>query len=81
MSFDSFLSQLKNKANELKTEALKFKNKDFLNTPIIVLSNLWEQTDKERALVLGANDYLVKIDTTIQEVVDRINGYLNPKTP
>jgi tellurite resistance protein TerB len=31
MSFDSFLSQLKSKANELKTEALKFKNKDFLN--------------------------------------------------
>jgi len=31
MSFDSFLSQLKTKANELKTEALKFKNKDFLN--------------------------------------------------
>jgi len=31
MSFDTFLSQLKTKANELKTEALKFKNKDFLN--------------------------------------------------
>ena len=31
MSFDSFLSQLKTKANELKTEALKLKNKDFLN--------------------------------------------------
>ena len=31
MSFDSFLSQLKTKANELKTGALKFKNKDFLN--------------------------------------------------
>ncbi|MEQ1635868.1 MAG: TerB family tellurite resistance protein [Methylococcales bacterium] len=31
MSFESFLSQLKTKANELKTEALKFKNKDFLN--------------------------------------------------
>ena len=31
MSFDSFLSQLKTKANELKTEALKFKNKDFRN--------------------------------------------------
>jgi tellurite resistance protein TerB len=31
MSFNNFLSQLKNKANELKTEALKFKNKDFLN--------------------------------------------------
>jgi len=51
-------------------------NKEFLYMPVIVLSNLWEQTDKERALVLGANDYLVKIDTTIQEVVDKIRGYL-----
>lgn len=31
MSFQNFLDQLKTKANELKTEALKFKNKDFLN--------------------------------------------------
>ncbi|MGZ8193366.1 MAG: tellurite resistance TerB family protein [Methylobacter sp.] len=31
MSFDSFLNQLKTKANELKTEALKYKNKDFLH--------------------------------------------------
>jgi tellurite resistance protein TerB len=31
MSFENFLSQLKTKANELKTEALKYKNKDFLN--------------------------------------------------
>lgn len=31
MSFDSFLSRLKSKASELKTEALKYKNKDFLN--------------------------------------------------
>jgi tellurite resistance protein TerB len=31
MSFESFLSQLKSKANELKTEALKFRNKDLLN--------------------------------------------------
>lgn len=31
MSFENFLSQLKSKASELKTEALKFKNKDFLN--------------------------------------------------
>ena len=31
MSFSNFLSGLKTKAGELKTEALKFKNKDFLN--------------------------------------------------
>lgn len=31
MSFDNFLSRLKTKAGELKTEALKYKNKDFLH--------------------------------------------------
>ena len=31
MSFENFISQLKSKASELKNEALKFKNKDFLN--------------------------------------------------
>jgi tellurite resistance protein TerB len=31
MSFDNFLARLKSKASELKTEALKYKNKDFLN--------------------------------------------------
>ncbi len=31
MSFENFLSQLKTKANEIKTDVLKFKNKDFLN--------------------------------------------------
>ena len=31
MSFSNFLNNLKTKAGELKTEALKYKNKDFLN--------------------------------------------------
>ncbi|MGV8891481.1 MAG: tellurite resistance TerB family protein [Burkholderiaceae bacterium] len=31
MSFNNFLNKLKTKAGELKTEALKYKNKDFLN--------------------------------------------------
>jgi tellurite resistance protein TerB len=31
MSFNNFLSRLKTKAAEMKTEALKYKNKDFLN--------------------------------------------------
>jgi tellurite resistance protein TerB len=31
MAFENFLSRLKSKANELKTESLKYKNKDFLN--------------------------------------------------
>lgn len=31
MSFNNFLDKLKTKASELKTEALKYKNKDFMN--------------------------------------------------
>jgi len=31
MNFNDFLSDLKSKASELKTQALKFKNKDFLD--------------------------------------------------
>lgn len=34
MSFQDFLDNLKQKASELKNEALKFKNKDFLNAAI-----------------------------------------------
>ena len=44
--------------------------------PVIVLSNLGQQSDQDRALGLGANEYLVKVDYPIQEVVDRIKGYL-----
>lgn len=34
MSFQDFVNNLKQKAGELKNEALKFKNKDFLNAAI-----------------------------------------------
>ena len=44
--------------------------------PVIALSNLGQQSDQDRALGLGANEYLVKVDYPIQEVVDRIKGYL-----
>lgn len=44
--------------------------------PVIVLSNLGQQADQERALALGANEYLVKVDHPIQEVVDKVKGYL-----
>lgn len=34
MSFQNFLDNLKTKASELKTEALKFKNKDFMTAAV-----------------------------------------------
>ena len=45
---------------------------------VIVLSNLGQEQDKERALKLGAKDYLVKSDISIKEVVEKIKKYLAP---
>ena len=44
--------------------------------PIIVLSNLGQESDKERAIGLGAKEYIVKVDHSIQEVIDKVKGYL-----
>jgi DNA-binding response OmpR family regulator len=53
------------------------KNPDFAKTPVVVLSNLGQPSDQERALALGASEYLVKIDNSMQEVIDRVKSYLN----
>lgn len=44
--------------------------------PVIVLSNLGQQKDQERAMALGASEYLIKVDYPIQEVVNKVKGYL-----
>ncbi|MBI5077798.1 MAG: response regulator [Candidatus Yonathbacteria bacterium] len=44
--------------------------------PVIVLSNLGQKIDQDRALALGAKEYLVKVDNPIQEVINKVKGYL-----
>lgn len=44
--------------------------------PVIVLSNLGQQKDQERAMALGASEYLIKVDYPIQEVINKVKGYL-----
>jgi tellurite resistance protein TerB len=65
MSFDNFLSQLKTKANELKTEALKFKNKDFLNaamagSALIAMADGSISTEEKQKMIkfIESNDAL-----------------------
>lgn len=52
-----------------RTDALK-------NTPIIIVSNLGQQKDVDKAKALGANDYLVKAEVPIEEIVAKIEGLL-----
>lgn len=42
------------------------------NIPVIVLSNLGQQGDREKAISLGAADYLVKTDYKLEEIVEKI---------
>lgn len=50
--------------------------------PIIVLSNLGQPADIERAKALGARDYFVKSDTPLENVVETVRKYFpTPGTP
>ena len=42
--------------------------------PVIILSNLGQQEDKQRGLKLGADEYLVKADTKISDIVAKVRS-------
>ncbi len=44
--------------------------------PVIVASNLGQKEDTDRAFKLGANDFIVKSDLSLQNVIDKINKLL-----
>jgi len=54
---------------EIKVKGLK-------KFPIIVASNLGEGEDIRKAKELGAIDYIIKSDLSLQELADKINSYL-----
>ncbi len=49
------------------------------STPIIILSNLGQIEDIERALKLGANDFLIKSQFDIDQVIEKIKNILDKK--
>ena len=48
-----------------------------ITTPIIVASNLGQDTDIKRSLALGAIDYFVKSNVSIAEIIAQIKKHLN----
>lgn len=57
-------------------EAIRKRTDELKDTPIIVVSNLGAETDKQRALGLGANDYLVKAEVSVEEIVAKLQSVL-----
>ncbi len=51
------------------------KGQDTKNIPVVVLSNL--EDDMEKWKQLGAVDYLIKADLSIEELTDKIKKYLS----
>jgi DNA-binding response OmpR family regulator len=49
---------------------------DTKDIPVIILSNLGQDEDVKKGLKLGAVDYLVKTNLSIQEVVTKVKEYL-----
>lgn len=54
-------------------------DKRWSNIPIILLTNLGQESDVKRGLELGADDYLIKAHFTPQEVADKIKKMLTEK--
>lgn len=51
----------------------------FSKIPVILLTNLGQETDVKRGLELGADDYLIKAHFTPQEVADKVKEVLQKK--
>lgn len=54
-------------------------NKETKNIPVIILSVLGQVKDIKRGLTLGADDYLVKSEITISEIVTKVQECLKRK--
>jgi len=57
-------------------ETIRKRPDELGKVPVIVVSNLGQEKDKERAKQLGATEYLVKAENSVEEIVSRMEGVL-----
>lgn len=48
-------------------------NPDWKRIPVIIASNLGQKEDIDRGMKLGARDYIIKSDISINDVITKIN--------
>lgn len=56
-------------------EELK-KKPEFSEIPILAISNLGQQKDQDRAIALGAKEYLVKVEYSMRDIINTVDKYL-----
>lgn len=57
-------------------QSIRARTDELKNVPIIIVSNLGQESDVEKAKSMGANDYLVKAEVEIEEIVKKIESFL-----
>lgn len=62
-------------------DAIRKRTDEAKDTPVIVVSNLGAETDKEKVKALGGTDYLVKAEVSVEEIVAKMQSYLPPAAP
>jgi DNA-binding response OmpR family regulator len=55
------------------------KNAKTRNVPVIILSNIGQEEEVKKGMSLGAKDYLIKADFTIDQVLKKIDKYIKKK--
>lgn len=51
-------------------------SQDLSNIPILIISNLGQKEEIQKARDLGANDYIIKANFTTSEIIHKINNIL-----
>jgi len=46
------------------------------STPVIVLSNLGQESDVDKAVGMGANDYFIKSDIQIGTIIEKVKEHI-----
>ena len=54
-------------------------NKNNQDIPVIILSNLGQESDMKRGLSLGAEEYLIKTEISLSDVVNKVKEYVAKK--
>jgi DNA-binding response OmpR family regulator len=49
---------------------------DTKDVPVVILSNLGQDSDVKKATELGANDYLIKANYPMKEVIEKVKFHL-----
>ena len=56
--------------------AIRSRTDELKDVPVLIVSNLGQETDVVKAKGMGANDYLVKAEVEIEEIVKKIEEML-----